>query len=543
MSLISNRGLIDLNELSSTVTETLMNAVAKTKGKRAPIAVAVALLLLGRTLLKKNLPPKHLRHIPYVTFWTVIRNVVLLKMPIRTLFETMSGPLVESNDGLYLRPERTGWVVHVSHPQLVKQVFLKTDTFPKVPTQSLKGSMLIDFVGTSNILFQNIGPEWKKHRRLANPAFHRAMPVQLFGAAGLEMIDMLDEKYPGDTFTLDFHDLMERSTLDIIGRAGFDFEFNAIKDKHSKWKEVYDEIVLSYRNPLHVMFPILDQKYRWLIPGRRAEYKRMYEFRNMLEEVIDHKRQLLKENRDLGIEEAERDLLTLMLEGELRGEGALTKDELIGDLAIFFVAGHDTTANAMNSTIYWLCRHPEVQEKAREEINRVLCPEGPEPQYDIIPTLAQTKELFYVYQIMKESLRMSGPVNSLVTPRVAQDNLDFNGTLIPKGTLVSVNLFDLHHNPHVWKDPFVFNPDRFADGAEADINARNGLAWTPFSNGTRQCIGMQFSLAEQKVLLAMLLRRYEFSLPEGSIHAERFITNNHVVASPIDLNITFKRRF
>ncbi|ORX55715.1 cytochrome P-450 cyp509A1 [Hesseltinella vesiculosa] len=402
--------------------------------------------------------------------------------------------------------------------------------------------MFFDFIGTSNILMAS-GKEWKKHRRLVNPAFHRSMPVQMFGASGIEMIDMLKDKHPGASFTVDFHNLMERLTLDIIGRVGFDFEFNAVKDENSKWKLLYDATVKSIRTPLHVMLPVLDQKYRWLFPGRNAEYEVMRSFRNMLEQVIDHKRKLLDENKEHSVDENDRDLLTLMIEGEMRGEGSLTKEELLNDLAIFFVAGHETTSAALDSTIYWLCRHPDIQQKAREEINSILCPDGDDPHRDIIPTLDQIKEFVYVNRIMKESLRISGPVGSLVTPRVAQENLDFNGTFIPKGTLISVNLFDLHHNPQLWKDPYVFNPDRFIEGGEADANARNGFSWTPFANGTRICIGMNLSLAEQKVLLAMLLRRYEFSLPEGSIHAERFITTNNVVSSPIDLKITMKRRF
>ena len=80
------------------------------------------------------------------------------------------------------------------------------------------------------------------------------------------------------------------------------------------------------------------------------------------------------------------------------------------------------------------------------------------------------------------------------------------GTFIPKGRLVAVDLYELQHSADVWKDPEVFRPERFAPGGEAEQMAGMGLTWIPFSNGAHQCIGMNFSLAEQRVLLLMLCK-------------------------------------
>jgi cytochrome P450 len=89
-----------------------------------------------------------------------------------------------------------------------------------------------------------------------------------------------------------------------------------------------------------------------------------------------------------------------------------------------------------------------------------------------------------------------------MTGRLCQQDINLAGHFIPKGTQVAVDIYNLHHNPAVWKDPYVFDPERFAPGGEAD--SKRGIAWVPFSNGSRQCIGMNFSMAEQRVVLLMI---------------------------------------
>ncbi|KAI8070958.1 cytochrome P-450 cyp509A1 [Gongronella butleri] len=514
-----------------------------TRGKRVSIGVAVALLYFARAVYKKAMPPKNIRHIPHVSYFKFMRQFLIEKKSTYEMFKDLYEPIMAKTNGFYLKPERAGWVVEVSNPTAVKQIFMKSnDLFPKLQFVGFEGTYNQAFLGRENILSTN-GATWKKHRKLANPAFHRAMPIKLFGRTAIELFEMLDQQHPDqDVFVAPFGNLMERVTLDIIGLAGFDFKFNATQDEHSEWKTVYDQVVADTRDLKFVFFPFLEQKLRFLFPARQAAFKRLDKFVNMLQHIIETKRKTLKDHQNNGIEEGEKDLLTLMLEGELRGEGALTSDDLLGNLIIFFIAGHDTTANALNAAIYWLSRHPEIQQKARDEVNSILCPEG-EVKGDIIPTLEQTKEFVYINKIMKETLRNTNPVLSLVTPRVATEDTELAGHFIPKGTLVNVNMYDLHHNEDVWKNPYEFNPDRFDDGGEAEQNAQGGLAWTPFANGSRQCIGMNFSLVEQRVFLAMLLRRYEFSLPADSIHKEMYKSTNTLISSSIDLNIQMKKRF
>ncbi|KAL1934596.1 hypothetical protein VTP01DRAFT_6778 [Rhizomucor pusillus] len=121
-------------------------------------------------------------------------------------------------------------------------------------------------------------------------------------------------------------------------------------------------------------------------------------------------------------------------------------------------------------------------------------------------------------------------------------SLPYIGCIIKEGAKIGIDIHEMHHTPRIWRDPEVFNPDRSLPGGEAESLSGMGMTWIPFSNGARQCIGMNFSLAEQRIVLPLLLRKYEWSLPEDSIHKDRLITTNAGVITPKDLKIMFRKR-
>lgn len=105
--------------------------------------------------------------------------------------------------------------------------------------------------------------------------------------------------------------------------------------------------------------------------------------------------------------------------------------------------------------------------------------------------------------VIKENLRRNSPVDNLMSRDTYQD-IDLNGTFIPKGSKVTVNVASIHLNPKIWHDPESFIPERFEPGGEYD--GHDGFTWIPFSNGSRQCLGLNFSLTEQRVVLCMLCK-------------------------------------
>ncbi|ORY94215.1 cytochrome P450 [Syncephalastrum racemosum] len=399
----------------------------------------------------------------------------------------------------------------------------------------LEGTLIHRFVGGPNIVFLS-GHDWKRHRKIANPAFHRAFPVKMFANQTHDMFAAMEGQ---DTF--DVVDLFSRLTLDAIGRAGFGFNFNALRDKDNKWVTGYNSIKDGMIKPLFIMFPIFDTKLRWMFPERCKAHAHLTEFLAMLDQIIENKRNVIAEKKLASIDDNENDLLSLMIESGLEeGDAAsLSNEELKANLCIFFLAGHDTTAYALSYIIYEMARHPDVQEKARQEALSILG-DGSD---DVTPTFEQTKQMTYLNAVIKETLRLYNPVYGTTT-RVANEDCDLNGHYMPKGTMVNINIFDLHRNPAVWESPDEFKPERFLPGGEVERQPGSGLAWVPFSNGGRQCVGMQFSLVEQRVVLSLLLRKFTFHLPENSIHKEKLQLRGIVfgITSVNDLTVTFKNR-
>jgi cytochrome P450 len=141
-----------------------------------------------------------------------------------------------------------------------------------------------------------------------------------------------------------------------------------------------------------------------------------------------------------------------------------------------------------------------------------------------------------------QSVRLASPAQSLVE-RIATKDTEVAGTFIPKGSLVKINILGLHYNPSLWNEPNKFNPDRFEDGGE--LESRSSVySYLPFGGGSRQCIGMNFSLAEQRIALSLILRRYELSVPEDSIHKDELkFSSNLFLNSALDVKLNFKRRY
>jgi cytochrome P450 len=185
----------------------------------------------------------------------------------------------------------------------------------------------------------------------------------------------------------------------------------------------------------------------------------------------------------------------------------LTESELIGNIYIFLVAGHETTAHTLCFTFALLALYPDEQEKLFEHIRSVV-PNGRTATYEEMPLLTYSMAVFY------ETLRMFPPVTGI--PKIAAEDTTLVATNehgeqitvpIPKGTDITISTPGLHYNPRYWEDPHSFKPARFLKDWPRD-------AFLPFSAGARACLGRKFFETEGIAILTMLVSHYKISIKE-----------------------------
>ncbi|EIE85964.1 hypothetical protein RO3G_10674 [Rhizopus delemar RA 99-880] len=225
----------------------------------------------------------------------------------------------------------------------------------------------------------------------------------------------------------------------------------------------------------------------------------------MFDRLIEKKREELQNGICSNKPDNEKDLVTLMLEAGMQEDVSITNEELRHNMAVLFLAGHDSTSNTLSFCLYHLAKNKRAQQKLREEIINILG----DDDIDIVPSLEELKQMKYINMVIKEkslthinqTLRLNTPLD-LLTPRKTVEDIFLADTFIPKDTNIAVDVGALHRDLRNWKDPDEFIPERFEDDGEQKDH--EGLTWAPFSNGTRQCIGMNFSLMEQRLVLTML---------------------------------------
>lgn len=501
--------------------------------------IATLAILLIYLIYSKLTVPKHLRHIPHVPFWKIIASI-LRGEPLDVLQRNLYLPAY-AESGLLMRMSLGTLVVGVAHPEYARILLNRLDLFPKMTIFQSDGSLRASnrLFGGSNVMFEN-GAHWKRHRMIANPAFHRAMPVQLFGRLTQKLI----EKFTTENYHVKVDDYLRRFTLDVTGLSAFGFDFNSLDEEKSRWAELYRTAIEGVANPLYLLFPILENNFLWALPARRELHNKISELDDLLLGIIENKKRVIsqKDYKMTVEDDTEMDLLTMMLEANrTEKHGGLNNKELRDNLVVFFIAAHDTTASALTSAIYFLAMNKECQRKARAEAIAVL---GDAPE-DVSPTVEETLQLRYISQVMKETMRLNPPA-TVTLPRVATADVSFGPYLIPKGAHVSLDMYAMHHSSRNWADPERFDPERFAEGGESDAKGNDAnFAWVPFSGGGRQCLGINFSLTEQRVVLSMLLRKFEWDLPADSIHRDYIKLNPKLMNAlvPMDVFVDFRPRY
>lgn len=196
------------------------------------------------------------------------------------------------------------------------------------------------------------------------------------------------------------------------------------------------------------------------------------------------------------------DLLSALCHIEGDNGERFTDRDVVNHMIFLIMAAHDTSTSTMTAMTYYLARHPEWQERCREEsaaLGRDML------AYDDVDKLTALD------LVMKESMRLQSPVPGMA--RWTVEDADLAGRFVPKDTLVSVGINLLHHLPTIWTDPQRFDPERFSDERREDKAHR--YAYLPFGGGVHKCIGMYFAGVQVRAIFHELLRTYSWSVPPG----------------------------
>lgn len=287
------------------------------------------------------------------------------------------------------------------------------------------------------------------------------------------------------------HD-MTALALDTIGVCGFDYRFNSF------YRRDYHPFIDALTRTLETCMVQKGLPFEKVVLRKRLD--QLKDDVDFMSKLVDD---IVRERRRGGAEQAQKDLLNFMLAGVDKQTGESLSDENIRyQIITFLIAGHETTSGLMSFTLYFLVNHPEVLERAYEEVDRVFGKD-----IGVMPTPQQVSQLIYVQQILNESLRLY-PTAPAIGLYPYKDEIIGGKYKVKKGTFVTLLTLMLHRDPSVWgPEPEKFNPENFSREAEAK---RPPDAFKPWGNGQRACIGRQFAMQEATLVMGMLLQRFQF---------------------------------
>lgn len=350
-----------------------------------------------------------------------------------------------------------------------------------------------------NGLLTSQDEDYLRQRRLVQPLFTRRRVDGYAAAIAAEVATLTEEWREDAADSVDVLQQMTRLALRAVARILFGTDVDtAVEVVERCFPELGSYVLRRGYSPVNLPRD-------WPTPGNR----RAAAVHAALYEVCDR---IIAERRAAGRAPGDgQDLLTLLAEAESAEDGSFSAAELREQVLVFLLAGHETTATSLGFALHLLARHPEVQKRAHEEVDRVLAGRT--------PVAADLDSLPYVTQVLKESMRLFPAAPVIGRRAVAATEID--GVTIPAGADVIVAPWVTHRHPAYWEDAERFDPDRFTPEAEA---ARPRYAWFPFGGGPRACIGQHFSMLESVVALAMILQRYGFEAIDTEVPVAPAIT-------------------
>lgn len=340
-------------------------------------------------------------------------------------------------------------------------------------------------------VFVTNGEEWQRQRRIIDPAFEGGRLREIFPqiwAASLAAANRLPAKAE-----IDLEPITSHAAADVIFRTLFSLPIEdataaqvfAAFRAHQDAQPIVNAGALI---PLPAWFPRFH--------SRRTKTTAA-QIRGLIAQLVTERA------RAIAMGTAPDDLATkIMTTPDPQTGQAFTPPEMVDQVAIFFLAGHETSASSLAWALWLLAANPDWQDRVAAEARAEINPDNPD--FSAVSRLKLSRAVF------REALRLYPPVPMMVREAACPEH--FRDRAVPKGAQIIISPWHLHRHERIWDDPDAFDPARWDTE-----NGRNGqrCAYIPFSAGARVCPGAGFAMIEGPLMLSLILRdhRLEATTP------------------------------
>lgn len=390
---------------------------------------------------------------------------------------------------------------------------------------------ILDFVMGKGLIPAD-GEIWRVRRRAIVPALHQkyvAAMIGLFGQATDRLCKKLDTA-ASDGEDVEMESLFSRLTLDVIGKAVFNYDFDSLSNDTGIIEAVYNVLREAEDRSVSPIPTWEIPIWKDISPRQKKVNAALKLVNDTLDDLIAICKRMVDEEELQFHEEYMNEQDPSILHFLLAAGDDVSSKQLRDDLMTLLIAGHETSAAVLTWTFYLLSKEPSVMSKLQEEVDSVLG--------DRFPTIEDMKKLKYTTRVINESLRLYPQPPVLIRRSIDDDVL--GEYPIKKGEDIFISLWNLHRSPHLWDDADKFEPERWPlDGPNPNETNQN-FRYLPFGGGQRKCIGDMFATFETVVALAMLVRRFNFQMAIGAPPV--VMTTGATIHTTQGLNMTVTRR-
>ncbi|XP_075144715.1 cytochrome P450 6g1-like [Haematobia irritans] len=394
----------------------------------------------------------------------------------------------------------------IRDPDLLKSVFVKN--FQNFPNHFARSDPNVDTVGSLSIsvLRYNV---WKKMHTALTPVFSYGkikLMYPLIQKVGDNLRKFMQVK--GSRFVIDMKHLATLYTTDSFGTAVFGLDSNVLENPKSEFAlEIKRMVQFDWKRAITFIFVYFMPQLTGLVGAKMYHKETEKYMASMLSEIMEaREKSAIKRN----------DLIDVFL--KLKDNPELNTKDMppimnnIQAQAIFFtMAGFETSATTISSTLLELAKNPHIQLKLRDEIYKAWHEGQGEISYESLNSLE------YLDKVVHETLRMYPPLPLLEREHLPTENGElfslrpYKDYTIPQGMAVYISVYGLHYDPKHWPDPHIFNPERFS---VEEKMSRHPMVYLPFGNGPHKCMGTLLGLLQVKVFLVNFLQDHYVRLCE-----------------------------